>query len=65
MRKTSTQGDTMLYAIQLTAKILICLTDLAVICVSIITVAPITLVLAIIVLALALKSIAKDIDHTK
>lgn len=55
----------MLYAIQLTAKILICLTDLAVICVSIITVAPITLALAIIVLALALKSIAKDIDHTK
>lgn len=55
----------MLYAIQLTAKILICLTDLAVICVSIITVAPITLVLAIIVLALALKSIANDIDHTK
>ena len=55
----------MLYAIQLTAKILICLTDLAVICVSIITVAPITLALAIIVLAIALKSIAKDIDHTK
>lgn len=55
----------MLYAIQLTAKILICLTDLAVICVSVITVAPITFVLAVIVLALALKSIAKDIDHTK
>lgn len=55
----------MLYAIQLTAKILICLTDLAVVCVSIITVAPITLVLAVIVLALALKSIEKDINHTK
>ena len=55
----------MLYAIQLTAKILICLTDLAVICVSIITVAPITLVLAITVLAIVLKSIAKDIDRTK
>lgn len=55
----------MLYAIQLTAKILICLADLAVICVSVITVAPITLFLAVIVLALALKSIAKDIDHTK
>ena len=55
----------MLYAIQLTAKILICLTDLAVICVSIITVAPITLVLAIIVLTLALNSIAKDIENKK
>ena len=55
----------MLYAIQLTAKILICLTDLAVICVSVITVAPITLVLAIIVLALGLKSIAKDIENKK
>ena len=55
----------MLYAIQLTAKILICLTDLVVICVSLITVAPITLVLAIIVLAFALNSIAKDIDHMK
>lgn len=55
----------MLYAIQLTAKILICLTDLAVICVSVITVAPITLVLAILVLAFMLKSVAKDIDHTK
>lgn len=55
----------MLYAIKLTAKILICLTDLAVICVSIITVAPITLALALIVLGLGLKSIAKDIDNTK
>ena len=55
----------MLYAIQLTAKILICLTDLAVICVSVITVAPITLVLAVIVLALALNSIAKDIENKK
>lgn len=55
----------MLHAIQLTAKILICLTDLAVICVSVITVAPITLVLAVIVLGVMLNSIAKDIDHTK
>ena len=55
----------MLYAIQLIAKILICLADLAVICVSMFTVAPITFVLAVIVLGGVLKSIAKDIDHTK
>ena len=55
----------MLYAIQLIAKILICLADLAVICVSMITVAPITLILAIIILGGMLRSIAKDIDPTK
>lgn len=55
----------MLYIIKLIAKILICLADFAVICMSMITVAPITLVLAVIILAVVLNSIAKDIETKK
>ena len=53
----------MLYTVKLIAKILICLADLAVICMSMITVAPITLILAIIILAGVLNNIAKDIEN--
>lgn len=46
-------------------KILVCLVDLFVICVSVITVEPITLVLAVVVLTVMLNSVAKDIKNIK